>query len=121
MAAGPFLIPVTLTREIPGYYKDENQRLWIVATLLFKTDHLADDMHRVSVTVRLCQVGECCAEFLSQFSSSLACLPSVWQKDSDFSYTDKDSRFWIKTAHYRTEGTLHLTLRMQTPLGDESS
>ncbi|XP_040598480.1 T-cell leukemia/lymphoma protein 1B-like [Mesocricetus auratus] len=77
-------------------------------------------MHRVSVTVRLCQMDKCCAEFLSQFFSSLACLPSEWQKDSEFSYRETDSKFWIIMAHYKTEGREQLTLMMETQSGLQS-
>ncbi|XP_040598596.1 uncharacterized protein LOC121139281 isoform X2 [Mesocricetus auratus] len=39
MAAAPLVHPSMLTSELPGYYRDENQRLWMVVGLGISPDH----------------------------------------------------------------------------------
>ncbi|XP_040599281.1 protein TCL1B2-like [Mesocricetus auratus] len=113
--------PVTLTMETPGYYRDENQRLWLVVGLGFTLHHPFINKHRASIKVRLCRVGECCAELLSHFFSSLTCLPSEWHTNSLFSYNGADSSFWIIEEHVQLEDTEHLVLEVETELGLQSS
>ncbi|XP_021081748.1 protein TCL1B2-like [Mesocricetus auratus] len=116
MAAASLLPPVTLTREIPGYYRDENRRLWMVVSLLFTSDHPTHDRPGTSIMVTLWQVGECCKELLPHFFSIMPYLPRMLQRHSVFSYSGTDSRMWKLVNHYRLGDTEHLILEMETEL-----
>uniref|UniRef100_A0A8C8W3K5 Uncharacterized protein n=1 Tax=Peromyscus maniculatus bairdii TaxID=230844 RepID=A0A8C8W3K5_PERMB len=102
MAASPQRPPpLTLTSVWPGFYKDENRRLWTVASLHFRAIHLTSSRLVFSMTVTLWQFGSSLQECLNPFSYTMTCLPTMWQKQSVMLYKGTDSKFWKLVEHIK--------------------
>ncbi|XP_040598595.1 protein TCL1B2-like isoform X1 [Mesocricetus auratus] len=121
MAAAPLVHPSMLTSELPGYYRDENQRLWMVVGLGISPDHPSHIMPRDSIIVKLWHVGECCKELLTRFFPSFTCLPSGWQTHSMFIYSGADLSVWKLVDHYYIENRANIVLLKEPELGLQSS
>ncbi|XP_040599284.1 protein TCL1B2-like [Mesocricetus auratus] len=118
MAAAPLgLPPVRLNWEKPGYYRDENQRIWKVLSLQFTPDHPTHSNPDDRLSVRLLQVGECCLGHPPPMFSCLDCLPMTWKNLSLELYSGSDARLWIIVEHDWLGDREQLELEMGNKIG----
>ncbi|KAL6060624.1 hypothetical protein STEG23_019796 [Scotinomys teguina] len=101
----------------PGFYEDDNRKLWMVVGLGFKPYHPNQNEIRPYMTVTLGKVSRSYLESQTPFSSSLTCLPSVWYQGSVIIYWESDTVFWKVVDCIQVSGIEQLVLKLEMNIG----
>ncbi|KAM7323621.1 hypothetical protein ACRRTK_017727 [Alexandromys fortis] len=117
-----YLPPQFLTLHRPGFYVDENQRFWMVSSLLF-----TPGLYRLQPTQL--RLGTSMIIVLWQMNPtmgfppillSLTDLPTMWRRESLIFYRGSDSSVWDLEQHLQTDSLEQLVLRLDGYVGGES-
>ncbi|XP_057638140.1 protein TCL1B2-like [Chionomys nivalis] len=108
-----------LNRERPGFYVDENRRVWMVSSLFFTPGlfPLQPTLLRLgtSTIIVLWQINSIMG--FPPIPLNLTGLPMMWRKESLMFYRGSDNNVWKLEQHFQIDSLEQLVLKLDGYVG----